>query len=227
MPEDVSTGETSVHPNPPAQTSLTIDPYKVASDIAAYESRVRDLISQKDRIRAEHERAVAERVTLQQELDSIKAERENVLQGATKATEAALNRAKDLESKLTQESARRLKLEKLLSNPELFPYAEFIPETNDDAALQAAIDKFKAVRDQDLARLQPPVTQTPPIYPSNQVPPANPARPAASGTNVPDISAQIQEMLRTAKLEAEQKGDRSIWFMAMDKARHMLANQPK
>src|SRR5690348_1386019 len=66
--------------NPPTNSYSAVDPNLIAN----YEQRVRALMSEKDRTRAEYEKAVSERLQLQQKLDELTGNQQNVISAAAK-----------------------------------------------------------------------------------------------------------------------------------------------
>lgn len=210
----------------PPSTAPAVDP----SLIANYEQRVRSLMSEKDRTKADYERAVAERLELQRQKDDLERLHQSTVSASTKSIQEALDRAKEYEAHLTKERARTAKLTKLLAHPELAAYAAFIPETDNETQLEEAIKALKETRERDIqaalqqqqATLQQQVRPTAPdprsvLSPNNTfIPPAQPARPAQAST-VSSAEA-LDQKLKLAAQEAFEKKDSSIWERALQEA---------
>lgn len=194
-------------PSTPAQP---VDVGAIAQQMAAYELRVRELQSLKDRAAEEANR-------IKQENERLQAEREKVLGGAAEAARQALEKASQLEQQLQQERARTLRAEALSQHPELAHYAELIPATTSVEELNTRIQALTAAREKDLAALQQQQTANTPNTARPLIPPANPARP--NPTSAPQPSAQQMEReLRDAMEQAILKGDMTIYNSALQKA---------
>lgn len=166
------------------------------------DQRIRDLMSQKDKAHAELAKTQQDVLTLQGELTKYK----ETVQGATDATRQLLEQKVALEREREQYRAEALKLQKLAQAPELLPYEKFIPATTDEAVLQAAIEQFKLLRDQDLARVAKPIdpAQGPrALYPTTNVPPAQPAGGAPNAGDPQASLRSFEDKVRAAGFIAD------------------------
>jgi hypothetical protein len=188
--------------------------------VLGYEKRLSDLMSAKDKALASEQRAVQDRLRLQQEKDSLEAQHASMIAASTKSIQDALDRSREFEEKSRVALARAAKMEKLLAHPELAAYASLIPDTDDMAKLDQAIETLKATRERDIQAAiaaHAPTQQQPnpnSLLGSNFIPPAAPARPAAAPTGASAIDA-ISSKLQAAAAEAQLKRDNSIYERAL------------
>lgn len=208
MPEDTpATAVPTAQPVSAAQSGFTT--FQPAQDVNAAvkaELRIRDLQSEADKRRADAERIAAEKAALEAELASLKASQSSVLDGAARVATEAIHKVQALEAAMERERAERMKAEALMSEPDLRPYAPFIPATTDANALQQQIAAFKQARAQDPAFAPPSPAPSAPanpyaLYPNGHqpaVPAAQPARPAPTAGNAPDVRAAIETKMAAA-----------------------------
>lgn len=190
-----------------------------------YEERVRALMSEKDKAKLELERAVADRLELEKKLQETISTTRTVVEGATRGTQEALDLKKQTDAELARIKAENTKLNVLLQHPDLAPYAEFLPASDDPTVLEAAVTKLKNIRDAEIAKVTatvaPATSQTsssslPSDYvPRNNVPPAVPVRPAPNAANGATTNDAVKAKLDAAMREASLKNDSSIFERAV------------
>lgn len=145
--------------------------------IDTYERRIRDLMSQKDRALADLAKAQARVLEIEQTYQSREHEFRSTVETSTQTTRSLQDRVNALEAENLQLKAETQKLTALSARPDLLPYAAFIPTSANPDDIAAAIARFDAVRQQDLARLTPPPTAT------TTPPPATPPKPSTPWSN--------------------------------------------
>jgi hypothetical protein len=180
-------------------------------------------MSEKDKTRSDYERAVADRLEVEKRFQQAQESTRAIVEGATQATQEALNLKMRAETELAKVSAERTKYALLLQHPDLAPYAEFLPATEDQAVLEAAMTKLAALRDADLAKAavvtapapQPINAPSSDLFPRNNVPPATPARVAPNASSGITTNDAIKQRLADAGREASLKNDPSIFERAV------------
>ena len=118
------------------------------------ESRIRNLQSLADRMRAERDGIALERDRLQGLLAGNSSQAAEALTTAADNVREAHERAGVLEGEVATLRAELLRARFLQGRPELLPYAELLPVTNDESVLAAAADRIAAARQRDLDLLK-------------------------------------------------------------------------
>lgn len=154
-----ATGSVSTTPQQP----LT----DVSAIIAQYENRLRNLMSDKDKAIDERNKAIANLADVQSQFTTLREQTQSSLTGAATAAQQAIDYGKTLEGQLASLKAENTRAKILLQNPDLAPYAQFIPASEDEAKVQTAVEQLKEINKQQLARLVPQVQPqaTPPTSP--------------------------------------------------------------
>lgn len=183
------------------------------TDAEKYEQRIRDLMSAKDKALRDANLQQQHAIELQQQLEAQQQQHSQLIEGATRATESLLQAKAQLEQQQQRLAAENLKLTMLAKQPDLLPYAEFIPASTQEADVQAAIERFRAAQLQAAPRTAP--AAAPPsmqgLYPSNQSVQVPSAQPAASP--VPEFSATIDDFAaRVKQLDNLSPNDRVLKF---------------
>lgn len=145
----------------PAQAPTTLsssqqNPVDVSGLIANYEGRIRTLMSEKDKAINERNVAISAQTEMQKSLTDLQAQSSTSLSQAATAAQTAIDENKQLRARVSVLEGELLRMKTLLEHPDLAPYADFIPATGDEAKQREAIEKLKAIREQDLARARNP-----------------------------------------------------------------------
>ncbi len=138
------------------QPSSSVD---VGALIEKYEQRHRALMSEKDKMANERDKAIAAQVELQKQLTSLQEQSSTALNGAAQTTQSAIDQAKTLAEKIALLEAENTKASLLLQKPELAAYADLIPAHADPEKVKATIAKLEEVNRAQLAKYQPPQQQ--------------------------------------------------------------------
>jgi hypothetical protein len=212
--------------------------------VAQWEKRHRDLMSEKDRMANDRDKAIAAQVKMQEEHTALKEQSSNALTGAAQTTQSAIDQAKILADKIAQLEAENVRNRVLLENPDLAPYAALIPPSSDEAKVRETVANLKKINEEQFKRLasqpvqqqqqlpaggQPPqqVADIMSLYagrpgmnpmlpgmPLAQLPGSTPAAMAPAGS-VEDQNKAIDEILT----EAKKSGDPQKFAAALEEAK--------
>lgn len=241
-------------PVSPAQTP-SIPATTPAGDTSAlinsYESRLRALMSEKDKAINERNQAIAKQMELQQQLTQLQEQTSSSLTAAAGSAQAAIDENTRLKAQMSQLQGELLRYTTLRAHPELLDYAEFLPATSDETAMQTALAKLLDVRKRDMernGRVQVPSFQptgsnaaattgaTSASVPGTQPPHIDPmALYANRGTLAPGIgsspammnpngAASSVDAIAQMLSEARASGDPAVFQAAVEKA-SLLAQQ--
>jgi hypothetical protein len=210
----------------------------IAEIIDQYEKRHRALMSDKDKMANERDKAIAAQVEMQKQLQALHEQSQAALGGAAQTTQSAIDQAKALASKIAELEAENVRSKVLLDpkNADIAAYAQFIPASSDIEKVNAAVEQLKAINRAQLDRLAPvtpPVVQplqnatladlyagrpgsTPVLNgtPVSSIPPSAPASMAPTGT-VEDQNKAIESILK----EASASGDPAKFAAALEEAK--------
>jgi chromosome segregation ATPase len=170
----VSTPATSVVPGVnPAQAQVP-QGYDLSARIAQleaqcvqYESRLRNLMSEKDKAINERNQAITQYTEMERKYNELHEQTQSSLTAASNSAQQAIDRAKQLERDMQQQQAKNAKLAALMQRPHLAPYESLIPEQADEEKLKAVLDQLEQVRQADIERNAP--RQPAPLTPLQQV----------------------------------------------------------
>lgn len=130
------------------QQSITID----TATVANYESRIRNLMSEKDRAINEKNQAIAQLAQLQVQYTQEKEQLQQSLNTTTTAAQTTIQQARQYENDIASLKGQLLRANTLLERPHLAVYAQFLPVTDNADQMKAAVDQFEAARQQDYTR---------------------------------------------------------------------------
>lgn len=157
--------------SPQSQAQPSSSTLDVSGMIATYEQRIRTLMSEKDKALHERNVAITAQTDLQKQLTDLQTQSSSAMGQAASAAQQAIDENKRLSARIGTLEGELLRARTLLEHPDLTPYAEFIPVTGDEAKQREAIEKLKAIREQDLARVRgtfPPQSTLPSQQSSGQ-----------------------------------------------------------
>lgn len=140
----------------PAQTQQNPNPNPNQQDvtglIASYESRLRNLMSEKDKSINERNAAIAQLAELQRTYTEERARDQNSLTNTANAAQTAITQSQTYAQQLANMQGELLRANTLLQKPHLAEYAEFIPTNQDAEQMKLLVERLEAVRLRDLER---------------------------------------------------------------------------
>lgn len=243
LAEQQQSGSTAPTTSVSTQASSGPNPYMDL--VAQWEKRHRDLMSDKDKMANDRDKAIAAQVEMQKELTSLQERSSTALNGAAQTTQSAIEQAKLLADKIAQLEAENVRNKVLLENPDLAAYASLIQPSPDEAKVREAVENLKKINEQHFQRLaskqQPPQQQIPvggqqpqqvadimslyagrpgmnpmlPGMPLAQLPGSTPAAMAPAGS-VEDQNQAIEQILK----EARESGDPQKFAAALEEAKN-------
>lgn len=174
------TGPGAGNPVNPAQAQSQQTPpstLDVSGMIAQYEARLRTLMSDKDKAIHERNQSITAQAEMQRALTELQAQSTATVASSVDAAQRAIDENKRLAARVQMLEADQMRSQVVLKEPDLAAYIDFIPATNNPEELNAAVEKLKAIREQDLARSrQAPYTPIPQPNPAT-TPTTNPNSP--------------------------------------------------
>lgn len=214
----------------------------VAELIDQYEKRHRALMSEKDKMANERDKAIAAQVELQKQLAELQEKSQTALTGAAQTTQSAIDHNKQLAQDIERLKAENIRYTVLAQNPELLDYAQFIPASSDAEVVKQAVEQLKQINQKQLARLNPQSTQQPPQTPGvlglytgqpgmaplvNGVPLNALQQPGSNPSQMAPMSnpAESSEAINAMLQEAQQSGDQIKFQAALEEAKKLAELQ--
>lgn len=230
-----STGQSaSVNTTPSSNAS------HIAELVEQYEKRNRALMSAKDTMANDRDKAIAAQVEMQAQLQALHEQSQTALNGAAQTTQSAIEQAKALAAKIAELEAENVRNKILLDprNADVAPYAQLIPASSDAEKINATVEQLRAINKAQMDRLgaqaAPAPTQplqngtladlyagkpgsTPILNGTSvsQIPPSAPASMMSPMGSIEDQNKAIEAILR----EANDSGDPAKFAAAMEEAK--------
>lgn len=154
-----STGSPQGVVNPIAQQST-----EISALIATYNQRISGLQSAYDKMANERNTAITNWTNIQEDYSRLKAEKDTAINSSATTAQQALDHNRTLEQQMDDIRGQLNRANALLENPELAPYARFVPVSTDSEKVKTEVEQLKQIRQQDLDRLraaQPGYAQQP------------------------------------------------------------------
>lgn len=137
-------------PNQEPQLPATPSSFSNDPDIAQYEQRVRAQMSRADKAIADQQKAIAKQIEMQEQWTQYQAQSQAQIQAAAESAQRAIDRQKELELQNQQLLAQSLRAQAIIKRPHLAQYAQFLPLTTDEAAIEAAANDLDVARQRDI-----------------------------------------------------------------------------
>jgi hypothetical protein len=237
LAEQQQSGSTSA--TAPVSTTPSSNAPHIAELVEQYEKRHRALMSDKDKMANDRDKAIAAQVELQKRYTELHEQSQTALGGAAQTTQSAIDQAKLLAEKIAALEAENVRNKILLDpkNADIAPYAQLIPASSDAEKVNATVEQLRAINKAQLERLaaQSAPAPTQPLQngtladlyagrpgstailngtPVSQIPPSAPASMPPMG-NAQDQNQAIEQMLK----EASDSGDPVKFAAAMEEAK--------
>jgi len=122
--------------------------------IATYDQRIRGLQSSYDKVINERNQTITNLTNLQEEYSRLKAQMDTSIHSSATTAQQALDHNRTLEQQIDDIKGQLNRANALLENPDLAPYARFVPASIDPEKVKQEVEQLKQIRQQDLDRLR-------------------------------------------------------------------------
>lgn len=198
---------TAPAPSVSTQTASTA-PGVIAPRASDPDVRIRNLMSELDKAKTQANTLVLEKSTLQNEIVAARNEKNSAIEQAATATRAAMTRSEESERENATLKARLARAEFLIAHSDLAAYSSLVPETTDQAQLEAVAREIRAARQRDLEALRAQVAPSAAASATAADPAAasTPAgtNPSAGESSTAPVQKRVEEMNRQLR---EVRGD--------------------